>query len=99
MEIKASVTVKYELGELPKYYKSQRPKGGGFSEVKKLIEIIMSPLILYKYKISQIRKVMSMKNTKRLYKLHWMIKVSENNNTARSSWISQITKSLYGFIQ
>ena len=50
MEIKASVTVKCELGELPKYYKSQRPKGGGFSEVKKLIEIIMSPLILYKYK-------------------------------------------------
>ncbi len=50
MEIKAPVTVKYELGELPKYYKSQRPKGGGFSEVKKLIEIIMSPLILYKYK-------------------------------------------------
>lgn len=73
MEIKAPVTVKYEIGELPKYYKSQRPKGGGFSEVKKLIEIIMSPLILYKYKISQIRKVKSIKSTKRLLNyIEWL---------------------------
>ena len=82
MEIKAPVTVKYEIGELPKYYKSQRPKGGGFSEVKKLIEIIMSPLILYKYKISQKRKVKSTKNTKRLFKLHRMIKY-EKSTTRR----------------
>ena len=73
MEIKAPVTVKYEIGELPKHYKSQRPKGGGFSEVKKLIEIIMSPLILYKYKISQIRKVKSIKSTKRLLNyIEWL---------------------------
>ena len=49
--------------ELPKYYKSQRPRGAEFSDMKKLIEIIMSPLILYRYKISQKRKVNSVKST------------------------------------
>ena len=59
--------------ELPKYYKSQSPRGAEFSEVKNLIEIIMSPLILYKYKISQKRKVKSMKNTRRLLNyIEWL---------------------------